>query len=165
MALALYDPSSVVIYIAGISLEDVAEGTFVRISKDTQTFSSSTSTDGQVYRKRSSSASYTLTLSLTSSSKSNRVLQYLLIADYATSLGTFPILIKDTSGSSLFFSTNGWIESQPDMNFDQGVRTLTWTIRCLSPTITYGDSYGSSSTGEDIVQGIISSIPSLTGLL
>lgn len=166
MALALYDPSSVVILLADIiAVEDVSEGTFVRIVKDTQTFTSTTSTDGEVYRKRSSNTNYTLTLTLTSSSKTNRILQYFLIADQVTSLGKFPVLIKDTSGSSLFSAFTCWIESQPEMTFSDNVRAMVWTIKATEAVVVYGDSYGNSSTTEDIVNGIVSSIPSLDGLI
>ena len=165
MALATYDPSAVMIYLAGVAVEDVMDGTFVRIAKDSQVFTSVTSTDGQVYRKRSSSTSYTLSITLSSSSKTNKVLQYFLIADQLTSLGKFPLMIKDGSGSSLFFATTFWIEQQPDMVFSEDVRAMPWTIRCTGSTISFGDNYDPSSLTDDALNVVVGSIPSLAGLL
>lgn len=165
-SLAMYDPTSVLVYLADIvQVEDVMDGTFIQIAKDTQTFTSTTSTDGQVYRKRSSNNNYTVTLTLSSTSKTSRYLQYMLLADQLTSVAKFPLFIKDTGGSTLFHATTCWIEQQPDVTFSQQVVARTWTIKATGCTLVYGDNYGSSSILEDVLGGIISDLPSLTGLL
>ena len=63
MALAMYDPSAVIILLAGvIPVEDVAEGTFVEIVKDIQTYTSSKSTDGVITRIKNADNTYTCLL-------------------------------------------------------------------------------------------------------
>lgn len=166
MALAMYDPSSVYINAAGvIEVEDVSEGTFIEINKDAAIFKSVVSTDGRTYRVKVPNDNYTVTISLSSSSKSSRVLQYLMVADHTTGLAQFPLFIKDTSGSSFFFATSCWIESQPGMSFSNTTEARVWTIKATQAVISFGDSYGPSSLLEDTVNGIISSLPVLKGLI
>lgn len=166
MALAMYDPSSVYINAAGvIDIEHVSEGTFIEINKDAAVFSSIVSTDGKTYRMKIPNDNYTVTISLSGSSKSSKVLQYLMVADQATGLAQFPLFIKDNSGSSFFFATSCWVESQPTLSFSNGVEARVWTIKATQAVISFGDSYGSSSTIDDIVNGIIASLPSLKGLI
>lgn len=166
MPLATYDPSKVLILLADIiAVEDVMEGSFVQITKDLPVFTSAVSTDGKMYRKRSSSTSYTVSLTLSSTSKTNKVLQYMLIADQLTTVAKFPILIKDTGGSSLFSASTCWIENQPDLTFSDQVVPRVWQIRATEAVISYGDNYGSSSSAEDIGNLVIGSLPSLAGLL
>ncbi|MDF5713573.1 MAG: hypothetical protein PUP93_06710 [Rhizonema sp. NSF051] len=165
MALSMYDPSSITINIAGFVVEDVESGTFVKVSKDEPTFSSVTSTDGITYRRRSSSKSYTIELTLSSVSKTSRLLQYLLIADQTTTVAKFPLFIKDTSGSSQFFSTTCWIEREPDLIFADSVVPRTWVIKATEGVTVFGDSYGATSLIEGILDGIISEIPSLAGVI
>jgi len=165
MPFSMYDPTSVTINILGIIVEDVESGTFVRVSKDAQTFSSSVSTDGVQYRRRNSSKSYTIELTLSSVSKTSKILQYFLIADQTTTVAKFPLFIKDTSGSSLFFSTTCWIEAQPDLIFGDSVVPRTWIIRASEGVVSFGDSYGASSIAEDIINTLVAEIPSLAGLI
>ena len=166
MSLATYDPSSVVIYLADVILvEDVMDGTFIQITKDTQTFTSTTSTDGQVYRKRNSNDNYTVSITLSSTSKTSRILQYFLIADVTTSVAKFPLFIKNTGGSTLFHATTCWIENQPDVVFSQQVVPMVWTIKATGCTLVYGDNYGASSILGDIVGSLVSDLPSLQGLI
>lgn len=166
MALAMYDPSSVYINAAGvIEVEDVSEGTFIEITKDAALFSSVVSTDGKTYRVKIPNDNYTVTISLSSSSKSSKVLQYLSVADQFTGLAQFPLFIKDISGSSFFFATSCWIESQPTMSFSNSTSALVWTIKATQAVISFGDNYGSSSAVDDVINGIIASLPSLKGLI
>lgn len=166
MAYAMYDPSSVYVNVAGvIQLEDVTDGTFIEVTKDSDNFSNIVSADGKVYRMKIPGDTYTVTISLQSVSTSSEVLEYLMIADQTTGVGKFPLMIKDTSGSSLFFATTCWVQSQPTLSFSDNVEARVWTIKATGVSIVFGNSYGSSSTSEDIVKGIIGSIPSLAGLI
>lgn len=165
MALSIYDPTSIIINVAGITVEDVQAGTFVRVSKDAPTFSSSTSTDGKQSRRRNSSKSYTVELTLSSVSKTNRILQYFLIADQSSTVAMFPMFIKDASGSSLFFATSCWIEQQPDLIFADTVVPRTWIIKSTEAVVVFGDSYGASSVAEDIIRTLVSEIPSISGFI
>lgn len=166
MAYAMYDPSSVYVFLAGLmQLEDVTDGTFIEVTKDSDLFSNTVTSDGKVYRMKIPGDTYTVTLSLQSVSKSSKVLQYLMIADQTTGVAKFPLIIKDTSGSSLFFATSCWVQSQPTLSFADNVEARVWTLKATGVTISFGDSYGASSTEEDILNGVIGSLPSLAGLL
>lgn len=89
----------------------------------------------------------------------------MLIADQATTVAKFPILIKDTSGSSLFAAATCWIEGQPDLTFSDQVVPRVWTIKATEAVISYGDSYGSSSGLEDILNVVSGSLPSIAGIV
>jgi len=166
MAYAMYDPSSVYVFIAGLlQVEDVTDGTFIEVTKDSDLFNTTVSADGQVYRMKTPGNTYTVTLSLQSVSKSSEVLQYLSVADQLTGVAMFPLIIKDTKGSSLFFATSCWVQSQPTLSFSQNVEARVWTIKATGVTTVFGNNYGASSTSEDIANGIIGAIPNLSGLL
>ena len=77
----------------------------------------------------------------------------------------FPILIKDNSGSSLFYSTTCWIEDVPTMQFSDTVEARNWTIKCAEGGVFFGDNYGASSIGEDVFDTLVSAIPVLDGLI
>lgn len=166
MALAVYNPSAVVILLADVlPVEDVATGTFVQITKDIQTFSTTKTSDGIPSRIMNADGGYTVNLTLTATSRTNAYLEYLLYADQLTQIAKFPILIKDNSGSSLFTSTTCWIEDIPSLEFGDTVGVRPWKIRCADGIIHFGDNYGKSSFDEDVVNTVISALPILEGLI
>ena len=166
MAYAMYDPSSVYVFLAGVmQVEDVTDGTFIEITKDSDLFNTTVSSDGQVYRMKVPGNTYTVTLSLQSVSTSSQILQYLSVADQTTGVAMFPLIIKDTKGSSLFFATSCWVQSQPSLSFSEEVEARVWTIKATGVTIVFGNNYGSSSLTEDIINGLVGSIPNLSGIL
>lgn len=165
MAVKMYDPSAVSILLAGVlPITGVAEGTFVSVAKDTPYYTTSKSTDGQVYRTFQNDNTFTVKITLASSSESNGWFDKLLKADVITQKGIFPLFIKDNSGSSFFYSTSSWIEVEPSLVFADDVEALEWTIRSSQGLINYGGNDGKASLEEDILNTVTSALPILSGV-
>lgn len=167
MSLATYSPEDVTVLIAGIRpLTGYLDGTFITITKDLIPFESARTADGRVARKYNRDQVYTVVINLHSTSEDNDFLTKVWQIDEATLRGKFPLLIKDTKGSSLFFSTTAWIESPPIMEFSSTTVTpRTWIIKATQSVINFGGNLEASSAIEDLVNVVVSAAPILEGLL
>lgn len=167
MALGNYDPTQVIILLAGvIPVEYVAEGTFISITKDSPIFTTSNSTDGQTYRTKIADTTYSVDLTLSSFSETNALLQGLMLADQLAPISTtFPLLVKDTSGSSFYYATDCWVEKAPNMAFGSSDTNRSWSIKCSGTSVYYGDNMHSPTTQDEALQLLMISLPFLKGFL
>jgi hypothetical protein len=133
-----YDPSQVVITVDGAALSGLAAGTFVTVSRSTDTFTTVVGADGEVTRVKSADRSGTLSVVLTQSSNSNAVLAALAARDELTSNAVFPIQVKDNSGTSIFFSSEAWIKKPPDGSFGDTLGTREWTFGLARVEMNHG---------------------------
>lgn len=160
-----YIPSEVNVLLAGIMpIEGFVDGTFVSIDKDVMPYRSRTTADGRTIRLYASSQSYTVTLTVHNGSSANTFLTKLWQLDEITQRGKFPILIKDGSGSDLFFSATSWIEGLPTLSKSNTVDTRTWRIKCSSAVINFGSNNGESGLVEDLINIATSALPAVEGL-
>lgn len=124
-----YSPKDVIVLIGGFyKLEGYAADTFISIRKDAKPFETMRSMDGEQARIYNKDEGYTVNLTLAQSSVSNNVLSAIYNIDAATQMGKFPLLIKDTKGSTTFFAGTAWIETTPDVTFASELSVRTWTI-------------------------------------
>ncbi len=166
MSLFTYNPESVNVLLAGfINISGFVDGTFVDISKDVVPFSSVRTADGTVARMYNNDQTYTITLTLHCGSSSNDLLTKLWQLDEITQKGKFPLLIKDFSGSDLFFSTSTWIEGIPSIVKSNDVGTRTWVLKSSQAIINVGSNGEPSGLLEDIVNLATGSLPALEGIL
>jgi len=128
MALATFDPKSVVISVGGVPMSGFADGTFLEITADNQQFSKVVGADGFTTRVKSNNYGAVMTLTLSQSSPSNDVLSAFLQLDRLSNNGVVPILIKDMSGTTVVFSATGWIQQFPDMAFGSEINNRAWAI-------------------------------------
>lgn len=157
--LKLYAPDEVDIYIGGVyKVNDLTEGTFVRISHDESVYKERVTSDGVVARTHRGNSLYRLTLSLNNTSDSNQVLTYLAHLDNVTQMGKFPIMIKDRNGDSLFFAHSAWISSKPNMSFSVELDAREWVISCSHPIFNLGGNDG-ESIAKDVVNMIAGATP------
>jgi hypothetical protein len=123
-----YDPSEVIITLAGVIISGYTDGTFVEVARDEPTWTKTVGADGTVTRGKTNNRAGTVTITLKSSSPSNDVLSGILIADELTSTEVFPVLIKDLSGTSVFFSAQGWVQQYANAPFGKDIPDRVWTI-------------------------------------
>jgi hypothetical protein len=163
MALWQYNPSLVVISIAGLhTVVGVPDGEFVTVTKNNYTVKTHRSLDGEKMRVFNNDNSYSLTLSLVQSSPSNTVLDTLFKIDQLTRRGKFPITISDLSGSSRFYCASAWIETVPDMVFANDLQISKWKIMCSDATMVIGDNTGSdAATTINTALGVATAIGGL----
>lgn len=128
MAVYTYDPAQIIVSIAGIPISGYTDATFLEIVRNEDTWSMVTGADGYTTRGKTNNKSGQITLTLKQSSPSNDVLSGLMQLDELSNSGIFPILIKDISGNSTYFSGQGWIQSWPTSTFDKAITDRQWII-------------------------------------
>lgn len=166
MAIANYCPDNVNVLLAGfIPLTGFVDGTFVQISKDAMPFQSVRTADGVVSRLYSNDQTYTISLTLHSASKGNDALTKLWQIDEITQRGKFPLLVKDSSGSDLFFSTTTWVEQVPAISKSTGIEGRTWVLRSSQAVINVGGNEDASSLLQDLVNIASSAAPILEDII
>ncbi|RYY51269.1 MAG: hypothetical protein EOO06_00645 [Chitinophagaceae bacterium] len=161
-----YIPEEVSVLLAGIlPIDGFVDGTFVSIDKDVMPFTSVRMPDGSMARKYVNSQNYTLNITLHSGSDSNDILTKLWQLDEISQRGKFPILVKDSSGSDLFFSLTSWIEGLPTLSKSSTIDSRVWTIKCASAVINIGGNGEESSLINDLLNIASSALPALEGIL
>lgn len=160
-----YNPDQVKVVVAGLmNLDGFIDGTFINISKDVVPFSSVRLPDGTVSRLYNNDQTYTVRITLHSGSGSNDFLTKLWYLDEITQRGKFPLMIKDLSGSDLFFSTNTWVEQPPAIVKSANVDARTWVLKSSSAVINIGGNGEPSGVIDDLINLATSAIPGINGI-
>lgn len=160
-----YNPDQVKVVVAGLmNLDGFVDGTFINISKDVVPFSSVRLPDGTVSRLYNNDQTYTVRITLHSGSGSNDFLTKLWYLDEITQRGKFPLMIKDLSGSDLFFSTNTWVEQPPAIVKSANVDARTWVLKSSSAVINIGGNGEPSGVIDDLINLATSAIPGINGI-
>lgn len=144
MAVRTYDPKAVVITIGGVPMSGFSDGTFLEITRDAQAFTKVVGADGTTTRVKSNNTGGTMTVTLKQSSPSNDVLSAFAQADALSNAGVVPILVKDLSGNSIYFSATGWVQKLPDSVFSAEVSDRSWVFDLADVDIFVG------SNGENV---------------
>lgn len=161
-----YNPDEVICLVGGIlPVEGFVDGTFISINKDMVPFTSVKTADGQIGRLYQNDQSYTITLTLHCGSFSNDVLTKFWQLDEISQRGKFSLLIKDSSGSDLFFSTNTWIEGLPTLSKSASVDTRTWILRSSQAVINIGSNANEQSILQDLLNIATGALPILEGII
>lgn len=151
MEIANYCPDSVNCLAFGIPLNGFSDGTFISISKDKIPYGTIETPDGVTARLYTASQTYTIQLTFHRGSTSNDVLTKLWQLDELTKKAKFPLFIKDLSGTDLFFSSNTWIESLPNMVQGSTFDSRTWVLRSSSAIVNIGSNQNASGILQDLV--------------
>lgn len=144
MSVRTYDPKKVAVVIGGVPMSGFSQDTFVKVSRKEDLFTMYVGTDGETARAKSNNRSGELSLTLSQASPSNDVLSAFHVADELDNAGVVPILIKDLSGSSVFFSAAGWIRKAPDAEFGKDIKEREWVFDLASVDVFVGGNTGSS---------------------
>lgn len=162
-----YAPDSVDVLIAGfIPVQGYVNGTFINITKDVVPFTPKRTPDGSVARVHHRDLTYTITLTLHNGSSSNDLLTKVWLFDEVSGgRGKFPLLMKDHSGTDLFFSTNTWIETPASIVKSTSIDERVWTLRSAHAVINVGSNEETSPTLDDIFNATIAALPGLQNLL
>ena len=128
MSVGTYSAGEVILTVGNAVLSGFADGTFISVERDEQSFTKVVGADGKVSRAKSNNRSGTLTVTLLDTSPSNDVLSEYLRADEASNEGTFEIEMKDLSGRSRIFSAVGWVQGMPTLEFAKENSEREWVI-------------------------------------
>lgn len=138
MAVMTFDPKDVVVSIGGVPMSGYADGTFLEITADTQQFTKVVGADGYTTRVKSNNYGAVMTLTLSQSSPSNDVLSGILNLDRLSNRGVVPILVKDLSGTTVFFAGTGWIQQFPDVSYGNEINNRAWVFDLAEVDIFIG---------------------------
>ncbi len=130
MTTRLYDPKRVSVLVGGVPVSGWAEGEFITVVYDEDTFQKVVGTDGHTSRSKNENTNARLTIKLMQTSKSNDFLSALLNADKLApgGAGIVPVMIKDNNGLDLFTSGKAWIVKPPDRSHDKTAKNRDWAI-------------------------------------
>lgn len=134
--LKTYDPKQVHVIVNGRSLTGFADGTFVKVSRDEDTFKLQVGADGEACRTKSNNRSGTYELTLQQSSEGNKILSDIALADETSNSGVVAVMVKDGSGNSLHTSESAWVQKPSDAEYGKDAGSRTWVLR-TDDLVTY----------------------------
>ena len=128
MPVRTYDPKQVVLTVGGFPVSGFADGTFIKVMRDNDTFTKISGADGEVSRAKSNDRGGNIEITLAQTSLSNDVLTGIALADELSNDGVVPVLVKDIGGTSTFVSAFGWIRKPPDSEYSKEVGERLWIM-------------------------------------
>jgi len=141
--MATYDPKKVVVTltVAGggsIVLSGYADGTFIEVEPEGDSFERVTGADGTVAFVNKQMWCYDINFTLLQTSHTNAELTLLHNADKLTNSGTFGLKIEDTRGNSLFQCVNARITREPTVSWSRDIETREWQVKTEQGTNAIG---------------------------
>lgn len=125
-----YDPKDIIITVGPHIVSGYADGTFVSVARQGDSFSSIAGADGEVARARSNDKRGTITLTLMQTSRTNAYLSGLVAVDEETGNGVVPVTVRNAKGETLHFSAEAWIRKPSDAGYGKEIESREWTIDC-----------------------------------
>jgi len=128
-----YSPSDISITFAGVPIEGFSSDNVVRINRIDPVYTSKRAMDGSVAVTKQKYSKWQVSIFLAQSSQSNDLLngvQKLLFSADIKALQFLPLIIKDNSGTTMFFAKDVWIEQLPELEFGQSLATREWVFMC-----------------------------------
>lgn len=128
-----YSPSDVGITFAGINISGFSADNVVRINRVDPLYTSKRAMDGTVSITQQRYSTWKVDVFLEQSSESNDFLsgvQKLLYGSNISAMQYLPLIVKDNSGTTMFFAKDVWIEALPELEFGQSLATRQWTFMC-----------------------------------
>ena len=132
----VYDADQVTVNFGGLPIETgQADGEFVRIEQQEDSFTVVVGTDGQVTRSKTNNRYTVATLLLMQTSSGNAILSAAHNRDleFANGASIVPLFIRDRGGLTLFTDPNAWIIKPPDVSLDRVATSREWPIGCPRP--------------------------------
>lgn len=123
-----YDPGLVFATWGNIPLVGIADGTFVKASRDEDAFTKKAGAAGEVVRVRNRNKMGQIEITLLQSSSFNDVFSAAAELDELTGLGIKPFFLKDASGTTLLQATNTWVKKLADGEFAKDATNRVWVL-------------------------------------
>lgn len=126
-----YDPGRVVLAINGLQIQGFADGTFIKFSRLTPTFSSKAGAGGDVVRTKSRDKRAKIEITLLASSPSNDWLSSLVLTDEQVDAGVGsvgPAFLKELNGTTVIAGSKSWVTQPADAEYGVDSQNRSWTI-------------------------------------
>lgn len=132
MSIKTFDPSQLSVVFGVTPINGFEENTAISIDMEEPEYNENKDIHGNVTRFKVNNSSATITVNLTQNSLSNDVLSSYAEADRTSNSGSFPIMIKDPNGTTLFSSAAAYIKQIPKVEFGNENKTREWVIRATN---------------------------------
>jgi hypothetical protein len=123
-----YDPKKVIITLGGVPIGGYADGTFVQIDPNSETWTRKVGADGEVVRSLSNDNTHTIQITLMQTSLSNAYLRTTMNADKLTGLGMLPLSFTDLNTMEVHFWAQAWVSTDPSTGRAKETTDVQWTI-------------------------------------
>lgn len=123
-----YDPGLIIMTFGPYILTGVVDGTFVKASRNEDTFKVYVGADGSPSRSRSRNKSGSIEFTLAQTSPSNDALAAAAAADELLGTGVYPCMVKDLNGTTLVAAAESWVRKPADVEEGKEVGPRIWTI-------------------------------------
>lgn len=123
MAVETYDARSVNVIVNGAVVTGFAEGTFVKVERGADNFTTYVGAKGEVARSRNADRTAKITLTLKHTSPANRYLSGLAKSDE-----TFTVSVNDSSQGSIVGGVDCWVSKQPNMEYGEEITPREWEL-------------------------------------
>lgn len=123
-----WDPGRFNLVIFGSLITGFADGTFIKIERNADTFTKVVGADGRVARARMRDNSARVTITLLHTSPSNDVLSAAAAADRLTGSGVGAFLITDLNGTTEASAPNAWIAKPAAIERGKEIGNAEWVI-------------------------------------
>ena len=130
MTMHTYSSDEVIITFGAIILSGIADGTFVTVEANEDSFAVMVGSDGDACRSKSNNRSARITATLLQSSATNDLLSAVHNIDIQSPSGDgiYPMLVKDNTGRTLHTAENVWIVKPPASSFARETENREWVF-------------------------------------
>lgn len=134
MAHKTFDPAQISVVFGTSPVVGFAEDTMINIEIEDPQYNNNTDIHGNVTRYKVNKNTAKITLTLTQESSSNELLSNYAELDRVSDAGSFPVMIKDPNGTTLFTSTSAYVEQIPTIEYGAEAKTREWVVKATSVT-------------------------------
>jgi hypothetical protein len=129
MATKDYDPKKVTINLGGHIAEGFADGTFVSVTRNNQTWQVASGASGEHARAKSNDRTGTVEITLMQTSKTNDYLTSKMLLDEGSdNAGKFAFGIIDANGATIVGAIEAWVQQPPTIEFGKELGDRAWTL-------------------------------------
>ena len=128
MGLTTYNAAEVSVIVGTKGLKGLAEGSFVKVARDEDSFTKKVGSDGEVTRSKTNNRTGSIEITLDQSSPDNSYLQSLVNTDENTGAGIVPSKVMDQSGDYVAVAAESWVRKPADNEFGRDSGERTWII-------------------------------------
>lgn len=125
-----YDPLLVVVTFKGVQFKGYVDGTFVKVTRDEQSFTKTTGAGGDTVRVRNRNRNGQIVVTLQAESPTNDQLSAIMALDEATGAGVGSAQVKNINGTTLCSSAKAWLVKPADTEYAKDPSQREWTIDC-----------------------------------
>nr|DAO21569.1 MAG TPA: Protein of unknown function (DUF3277) [Caudoviricetes sp.] len=123
-----YDPKKVLVILGGTQITGFSDDDIITVKPLGDGMTIYVGADGEVGRSVDPNQCFEVTVTLATTSKSNDYLSSLYNQDRANGNAMKPLMIKDLSGSTLFFADQAWPQNFPEAGRGRQIDGVEWTL-------------------------------------